>query len=52
MMNYGIKFTIEDLDSDGHLSRTEHRKQRSHNSMITDLNRVIIVLAATPLFIG
>lgn len=45
------KFTDnEDLDSDGHLSRTEHRKQRSHNSMITTILIVlIIVLAATPL---
>lgn len=45
------KFTDnEDFDSDGHLSRTEHRKQRSHNSMITTILIVlIIVLAAAPL---
>lgn len=39
----------EDLDSDGHLSRTEHRRQRSHNSMVTTVLIVlIIILAAAP----
>lgn len=39
----------EDLDSEGHLSRTEHRRQRSHNSMVTTVLIVlIIILAATP----
>lgn len=38
-----------DLGSDGHLSRTEHRKRNSHNTMITTiLVVVIIVLAAAP----
>lgn len=39
----------QDLGSDGHLSRTEHRKQREHNSMITTVLIVlIIILAAAP----
>lgn len=39
----------EDLDSEGHLSRTEHRRQRSHNSTITTVLIVlIIILAAAP----
>lgn len=38
-----------DLGSDGHLSRTEHRKRNSHNAMVTTiLVVVIIVLAAAP----
>lgn len=45
------KFTDnEDLDSTGHLSRTERRKQKSHSSTVTTVLIVlIIVLAATPL---
>ncbi|WP_283587623.1 SAG1386/EF1546 family surface-associated protein [Limosilactobacillus viscerum] len=45
------KFTDnENLDSTGHLSRTERRKQESHSSTITTVLIVlIIVLAATPL---
>ncbi|MBD7894612.1 LysM peptidoglycan-binding domain-containing protein [Limosilactobacillus sp. Sa3CUN2] len=40
----------EDLGSDGHLSRTEHRRQREHNSTITTVLIVlIIILAAIPL---
>lgn len=40
----------EDRDSDGHLSRTEHRRQREHNSTVTTVLIVlIIVLAAFPL---
>lgn len=40
----------EDLGSDGHLSRTEHRRQREHNSTITTILIVlIIILAAIPL---
>lgn len=39
----------EDLDADGHLSRTEHRKQSSMRSRITTILVVlIIILAATP----
>ena len=42
----------QDLDDSGHLSRTAHRKQSSHNSRITTILIVLIViLAATP-FIG
>lgn len=38
-----------DLGSDGHLSRTEHRKRNSHNAMVTTiLVVIIIVLAAAP----
>ncbi|MCI2031596.1 LysM domain-containing protein, partial [Limosilactobacillus sp.] len=40
----------EDMGSDGHLSRTEHRRQREHNSTITTVLIVlIIILAAIPL---
>lgn len=40
----------EDLGTDGHLSRTEHRKQREHNSMITTILIIlIIILAASPI---
>lgn len=40
----------EDLGSDGYLSRTEHRRQREHNSTITTVLIVlIIILAAIPL---
>lgn len=40
----------ENLDSTGHLSRTERRKQESHSSTITTVLIVlIIVLAAAPL---
>ncbi len=40
----------EDRDSDGYLSRTEHRRQREHNSTVTTVLIVlIIVLAAFPL---
>ncbi|MBB1062756.1 LysM peptidoglycan-binding domain-containing protein [Limosilactobacillus fastidiosus] len=40
----------EDLGSDGHLSRTEHRRQKEHNSTITTVLIVlIIILAAIPL---
>lgn len=39
----------QDLDQEGNLSRTKHRKQTTHNSMITtSLIVIIIVLAATP----
>lgn len=39
----------QDLDQEGNLSRTKHRKQNSHNSMVTTiLILAIIVLAATP----
>lgn len=39
-----------DMGSDGHLSRTEHRKRDSHNSMITTvLVLIIIILAAAPI---
>ncbi len=39
----------QDLGSDGHLSRTEHRRQREHNSMITTILIIlIIILAAAP----
>ncbi|WP_367341697.1 SAG1386/EF1546 family surface-associated protein [Limosilactobacillus sp.] len=38
-----------DMGQDGHLSRTEHRKRDSHNSMITTvLVLIIIILAAAP----
>lgn len=38
-----------DMGQDGHLSRTEHRKRDSHNSMITTvLVLIIIILAAGP----
>ena len=45
------KFTDnEDVDSTGHLSRTERRKQEAHSSTITTVLVVlIIVLAASPL---
>lgn len=36
----------QDMGSDGHLSRTEHRKQREHNSMITTILIVLIILLA------
>lgn len=40
----------EDRDLEGHLSRTEHRRQRSHNSMITTILILLIIgLAAAPL---
>lgn len=40
----------QDLDDSGHLSRTAHRKQSSHNSRITTILIVLIViLAATPI---
>ncbi|MFR0582875.1 LysM peptidoglycan-binding domain-containing protein [Limosilactobacillus mucosae] len=40
----------QDLDDSGHLSRTVHRKQSSHNSRITTILIVLIViLAATPI---
>ena len=40
----------QDLDDSGHLSRTAHRKQSSHNSRITTILVVLIViLAATPI---
>lgn len=40
----------QDLDDSGHLSRTVHRKQNSHNSRITTVLIVlIIILAATPI---
>lgn len=39
----------QDLDQEGNLSRTKHRKQNSHNSMITTiLVLLIVLLAATP----
>ena len=39
----------QDLGSDGHLSRTEHRRQREHNSMITTILIILIIaLAAGP----
>ena len=34
----------EDLGSDGHLSRTEHRRQREHNSTITTVLIVLIII--------
>ncbi|MBU9696058.1 LysM peptidoglycan-binding domain-containing protein [Limosilactobacillus portuensis] len=37
----------EDLGSDGHLSRTEHRRQREHNSTITTVLIVLIIILAT-----
>lgn len=40
----------EDLGQDGHLSRTEHRRQRSHDSAVTTILIVlIIILAAAPI---
>ena len=40
----------QDLDDSGHLSRTAHRKQSSHNSRITTILIVLIViLAAAPI---
>lgn len=40
----------QDLDDSGHLSRTAHRKQSSHNSRITTILIVLIViLTATPI---
>lgn len=39
----------EDVDKEGHLSRTARRKQSSHNAQITTILVVIIlILAATP----
>lgn len=39
----------EDLGADGHLSRTAHRRQRSHNSTVTTVLIVLIIaLAAAP----
>ena len=34
----------EDRDSDGHLSRTEHRRQREHNSTVTTVLIVLIIV--------
>lgn len=40
----------EDLGTDGHLSRTEHRKQREHNSMVTTILIILIIIcAASPI---